>query len=1038
MKPKKLIISAFGPYANEVEIDFSQLGGKGLFLITGSTGAGKTTIFDAICFALYGRASGSNRTGEMMRSQFAPSDVRTFVRLTFIHKNREYTIERNPEYLRPKKRGTGTTTQPADASLILPLSDKIITGMNEVSDYVKSILGLDCNQFKQIAMIAQGDFLKLLLAGSDERGDIFRKIFNTSIYQSFQDRLKQMTKQKNEDRNKTLVKLSEGVNSIIPDDKFDDEWRMLKENYEYKSSEIIKFLSGLTNVQQDKLGQLKQEKSKLQEQYLQINKNLELAENNNRRIDDYNKAKKELNSLAAMRNDKIIQAERTEFAKLLQKKLVPEFNEYDKMKAEHELTKSEIKRKKEDIEKCQQQHKDAQQAVAQARLQEPKKEACKERAVKLSQQQESYDKLDALNGEITSFTSDVNKSKENLKALNKVKEDYTVKFRRAAEYIEANANAPAQLEQAKAELSENKKRKEDIQRLNKFVVDKNENRKRWRSLCQKLENQNNLCTTTAKNYESAESKFYMAQAGMLAMKLEEGKRCPVCGSIVHPFPAQQEPDVLTKTELDKLKGELEKYRTERTNLSSNIEALNSEVNVINGNINDYCLQLNIEAIDLPDLPKMLEQCNNKELKLNNEIKEFGNTIALLDKAKGQQKKAEDMLNSVTIQLQSAEIEKNRLEVSLDEKSKQYVQLKSQLEYSSKAELLAKVKALKNEADKIEREIEISKTAFEDVVKRLSVLEGENFQLIEKREQIHRKALEQAERIQLIMNELGLTGREDYEQRKMTETEIAQNEKALEKYSKNLARAERATEIYEKELKDIEYADIDEFKSSCEAVNIRYKKSEEKYISYHTAFENNKSNAERIRQAYKQLEKQTEICVMIKNLSDTANGSLAGKEKIAFEQYIQGAYFQQIIAQANVRLSRMSTQRYELVHKTQSTNGRKAGLELDVLDHYTNSIRSVKSLSGGESFKAALSMALGLSDVIQQQAGGIQIDAMFIDEGFGSLDDDSLNTAIAVLNQLTDGNRLVGIISHVSELKSSIDNKILVKSSPSGSSVRVMI
>lgn len=1038
MKPKKLIISAFGPYANEVEIDFSQLGGKGLFLITGSTGAGKTTIFDAICFALYGRASGSNRTGEMMRSQFAPSDVRTFVRLTFIHKNREYTIERNPEYLRPKKRGTGTTTQPADASLILPLSDKIITGMNEVSDYVKSILGLDCNQFKQIAMIAQGDFLKLLLAGSDERGDIFRKIFNTSIYQSFQDRLKQMTKQKNEDRNKTLVKLSEGVNSIIPDDKFDDEWRMLKENYEYKSSEIIKFLSGLTNVQQDKLGQLKQEKSKLQEQYLQINKNLELAENNNRRIDDYNKAKKELNSLAAMRNDKIIQAERTEFAKLLQKKLVPEFNEYDKMKAEHELTKSEIKRKKEDIEKCQQQHKDAQQAVAQARLQEPKKEACKERAVKLSQQQESYDKLDALNGEITSFTSDVNKSKENLKALNKVKEDYTVKFRRAAEYIEANANAPAQLEQAKAELSENKKRKEDIQRLNKFVVDKNENRKRWRSLCQKLENQNNLCTTTAKNYESAESKFYMAQAGMLAMKLEEGKRCPVCGSIVHPFPAQQEPDVLTKTELDKLKGELEKYRTERTNLSSNIEALNSEVNVINGNINDYCLQLNIEAIDLPDLSKMLEQCNNKELKLNNEIKEFENTIVLLDKAKEQQKKAEDMLNSVTIQLQSAEIEKNRLEVSLDEKSKQYVQLKSQLKYSSKAELLAKVKALKNEADKIEQEIEISKTAFEDVVKRLSVLEGENFQLIEKREQIHRKALEQAERIQLIMNELGLTGREDYEQRKMTETEIAQNEKALEKYNKNLARAERATEIYEKELKDIEYADIDELKSSCEAVNICCKKSEEKYISYHAAFENNKSNAERIQQAYKQLEKQTEICVMIKNLSDTANGSLAGKEKIAFEQYIQGAYFQQIIAQANVRLSRMSTQRYELVHKTQSTNGRKAGLELDVLDHYTNSIRSVKSLSGGESFKAALSMALGLSDVIQQQAGGIQIDAMFIDEGFGSLDDDSLNTAIAVLNQLTDGNRLVGIISHVSELKSSIDNKILVKSSPSGSSVRVMI
>lgn len=1038
MKPKKLIISAFGPYANEVEIDFSQLGGKGLFLITGSTGAGKTTIFDAICFALYGRASGSNRTGEMMRSQFAPSDVRTFVKLTFIHKNKEYTIERNPEYLRPKKRGTGTTTQPADASLILPLSDKIITGMNEVSDYVKSILGLDCNQFKQIAMIAQGDFLKLLLAGSDERGDIFRKIFNTSIYQSFQDKLKQMTKQKNEDRNETLFKLNESVNNIIPDDEFLDKWNTLKESYEYKSSEIIEFLSELTTVQQDKLEQLKQEKNQLQEQYLQIKKNLELAENNNRRIDDYNKAKKELNSLATMKNNKIIQAERTEFAKLLQKKLVPEFNEYDNMKAEHELAKSQLKKKKESIEKCQQQHKDAEQAVAQAKLQDPKKEYCKEQAVKLSQQQESYDKLDALNNEITTLASDVDKSEKFLINLNKDKNDCTDKLKKTVEYIEKNTNVPALLEQAKAELSENKKRKEDIQRLSKFVSDKNENRKKWRSLCQKLENQDNLCTITAKNYESAESKFYMAQAGMLAMKLEEGKRCPVCGSIVHPFPAQQEPDVLTKAELDKLKGELEKYRTERTNLSSNIEALNSEVNVINDNINDYCLQLNIEAIDLPDLPKVLEQCNNKEVKLNNEIKEFENTIVLLDRAKEQQRKTEDMLNFVTVQLQSAEIEKNRLEVSLDEKSKQYVQLKSQLEYCSKAELLSNVRALKNEADKIEKEIEISKAAFEDVVKKLSVLKGENSQLIEKREQIHRKALEQAEKIQLVMNELGLTGREDYEQRKMTETEIAQNEKDLENYNKNLARAERATEIYEKELKDIEYADINELKSSCEEVNIGCKKLEEKYISYHTVFKNNKSNAERIRQAYKHLEKQTEICVMIKNLSDTANGSLVGKEKIAFEQYIQGAYFQQIIAQANVRLSRMSNQRYELVHRTQSTNGRKAGLELDVLDHYTNSIRSVKSLSGGESFKASLSMALGLSDVIQKQAGGIQIDAMFIDEGFGSLDDDSLNTAIAVLNQLTDGNRLVGIISHVNELKSSIDSKILVKSSPSGSSVRVII
>lgn len=1037
MKPIKLIISAFGPYANEVEIDFSQLGGKGLFLITGNTGAGKTTIFDAICFALYGKASGSNRTGEMMRSQFAPSDVRTFVRLTFTHKNKEYTVERNPEYLRPKKRGTGTTTQPADASLILLSSDKPVTGMNEVSDYVKSILGLDCNQFKQIAMIAQGDFLKLLLAGSDERGDIFRKIFNTSVYQSFQDRLKQITKQKNEERNQTLFMLNKSVNDIVSDDEFVDEWNTLKESCEYKSSEIIEFLTEFITVQQNKLTQLEQKKTQLQEQYLQAKKNLELAENNNRRIDDYNKAKNEFNSLVAMKSKKNEQAERTAFAKLLQKKLVPEFNEYDKMKAEYDLAKSELKKKKEDIGKCQQQYKEAEQAVARAKLQEPKKENCKEQAVKLSQQQESYDKLDALNNEITTLTADVEKRKNQLNTLNKSKDDYTVKVKKTTEYIEANINAPTLLEQVKAELSANKKRKDDIQRLSKFSDDKNENRKKWRGLCKKLEKQDNLCTNTAKDYENAESKFYMAQAGMLALKLEDGKRCPVCGSIVHPFPAQQEPDVLTKTELDKLKVKLEKYRTERTNLSSNIEALNSEVNVINDNINDYCLQLNIEIRDLPDIPKMLEQCNNTEVQLNTKINQLENTLALLAKAKEQQKKAEDMLNAVTVQLQTAELKKSRFEVSLAEKSEQYSQLKSQLQYSSKAELLSKVKALKNEADKIEKEIETSKATLEDVVKELSSLEGENSQLAVKREQIHKKAVAQSEKIKAVMNELGLTSRKDYEQRKMIEFEIAESEKDLEKYNQDLAKAESRTELYEKELKGIEYADVAQLKANCDNVYNLSQKIEKSYITYHTIFKGNQTSAKSIEQSYKTLEKQTEVCIMFKNLSDTANGSLIGKEKIAFEQYIQGAYFQQIIAQANVRFSAMSAQRYELVHRTQSTNGRKAGLELDVIDHYTNSIRSVKSLSGGESFKASLSMALGLSDVIQQQAGGIQIDAMFVDEGFGSLDDESLNTAITVLNQLTDGNRLVGIISHVNELKASIDNKIIVKSSPFGSSVSVI-
>ncbi len=1037
MKPIKLTISAFGPYANEVEVDFSKLGGKGLFLITGNTGAGKTTIFDAICFALYGSASGSHRTGDMLRSQFAPVDVPTFVKLTFVHANKEYTITRNPEYQRKKKRGTGTTLQPADASLEMP-SGKVITGMGDVSDYVKDILGLDCTQFKQIAMIAQGDFLKLLLANSDERGRIFRKIFNTSIFLTLQERLNGMTKQKNIEKEQTLYILKSSVNNIAPDEALTDEWNILKESYEYKSKDISEFLDKLISTQQAKLTQLEENKLKMQEQYSQAKEKLTIAEKNNKSLDEYNQAKDKLNKLISIKDEKKQLSQRTEFAKLLQKRLVPEFNEYDKIKAEYESACEELKIKKLAIEGCSKQQKEAENAFNQSKQKEAQKEQYKAEAVRLAQQQESYDKLDSLNNEITVLSNSITKTTGNLNVLNKSKNDYTTKLKEILEFIDKSSNAPAMLEQLKSELAVNKNRKDDIQRLEKFYNDKTNNRKKWLELSKKLEKQDKLCLITAKDYENAESKFYMAQAGMLAQKLEDGKRCPVCGSIVHPFPAKQEPDVLTKSELDNLKSKLESYRNERTSLSSDIGALNSEVNIINSNINDYCTKLNMELTDLPDLPKMLLQCSSAEIQLNNKIKELENIVDSLNRAKLQQKKVEDMLNSATAQLQTTEVEKSKLEASQLEKSKQYIQLKSQLQYSSKAELLGKIKALKNEVNKIEKEIEDSKIQLDTVIKKLSTLQGESTQLIIKRDQAHKKAFVQAENIKIVMSELGISSRAEYEQSKMTELQIATNEKDLAEYKEELAKAKTSTAVYEKELKGVEYADITQLKASCNQIFEHSQKLEKSYIAYHTDFKTNQKNTSIIKQAYHTYEKQIEACTILKNLSDTANGSLIGKEKIAFEQYIQGAYFQQIIAQANIRLSAMTAERYELVHKTNSSNGRKAGLELDVLDHYTNSIRSVKSLSGGESFKASLSMALGLSDVIQQQAGGIQIDAMFVDEGFGSLDDESLNTAIKVLNQLTDGNRLVGIISHVNELKTSIDNKIIVKSSPFGSSVSVVV
>lgn len=895
MKPINLRISAFGPYKDEVNIDFTKLGENGIFLITGDTGAGKTSIFDAISFAIFGEVSGSNRPIQSIRSDFADINLDTYVELEFIHKNKKYKILRNPAYEKPKKKGEGFTKKSADASL--EYDDIVVSGIKNVDIKIEEILGINAKQFKQISMLAQGEFLKILFAESKERTEIFRKIFDTNIYNSIARKLKEKLKI-NEDELKELK------NSFITNTA-NILWE--KEKYINLDSKINEIdIDNVLKELEQELEENKEENTNIEEEITKQEKEIKVIEENiskqeelNLKIENY-------------------------------KQLLTKQNEYKKQEEEIEKLKNKI----------------AQNQKI--------REIIKPKADKVNNEKEIIKKLekdlDTIKRNIQIGNAKEKEHEKKVEIVNKIGE----KYKEYNNYLEI-----------KKELLE---KANIIKNIENLEITKNNYLKEYEQLEKEYKIINN-------EYLEKESEFFKEQVGIIAEKLEENKPCPVCGSITHPNIAKKSASVLSKEELEKIKENLEIKQNNKLKKQEECIKVNSQINIL------------IQEIGKESDNKLeLESAKNK-------LKEEFN----INKEK---------LISIeqTILKEYKSISNKNLDIT-------------KFEYDKfKDSIIDLINLEKNELVK-------SKTLQEE---KMNQLQESNLRLDKYTKEYFNELLK-----------LRFKNEEEYNKILLTNIEIENIQKNIEDFTRNVAINNTKISDLEKEAKGKSTKDLKIQKEKLMAYkNILIEKRKE-YVKVKGKLDNNMRIYKLLLENAKELKQKIKDFIIYDELSRTANGTLAGKKRIEFEQYVQATYFDMVILEANKRLAKMTENRYFLIRKEEPEKiSDKIGLDLEVKDNYNGKIRDVKSLSGGEAFKAALSLALGLSDVIQSYSGGIVVDTLFIDEGFGSLDTESREQAINTLSLLIDNNKLIGIISHVTELKERIDKKIIVTKTSDGSKIEI--
>ena len=975
MRPLNLTISAFGPYKDETFIDFTKLGEKGMYLITGDTGAGKTTIFDAICFALYGEPSGSSRDPRMFRCKYSDAKVPTYVELLFSYHGKEYRIRRNPEYERPALRGGGTTTQKADALLEFPDGREAVTKTSEVTKEVEKIIGLSKDQFTQIAMIAQGDFMKLLLSDTTERSKIFRQIFMTGRYQRLQEILKKEANKTEDDYKLKSAIATEKIAQIqVRSEDQEEQKRFLECS---KTDEIEAFIDDIDKEDKEDLKLFSKKESELRKSLADLNRSIGVATERKKSEDLLNKNKAAL----------------------------------EKAKPEYESAKEDLKNKAKDYKKS-----------------EPL-------AIMISSEKEnlsSYDKLDETQNSIL-------EAEKKLSALKKSKEELVNKAAELEKEYAAKKkdqqklkDVPARKIKAEEELGKIKNKGKDVQDI--VVAIKNEYPKEKEELLdlqKEYQDQAKKYELIQREYESKNRLFLDAQAGILAEGLSEGEPCPVCGSTVHPHLAVLKQEVPLQKDVDDAMNRAEKQRALMQKAVSRASAKKAEVNKLFDTIIDDIKSYinkgfiediedehkdNIEAIDNGDISRSEDKSiasdkgdvsrHEDKADISSNISNIAAILSDEEELRSSKEKYEIPAGlSDSLGLEFDSLKKDLKDVTAVIKS---LKEASDLLESLTAEIPAFEKSIK-EVSQMQNENALSSKELETTITGLKVREKELKKSLtyESKE----KALEHIKKLELEKEAIDKAYKDADAKARDCEKKVQDLTGQIAALSKNLAKGKSEN--------------LEELEERRSDLNKEYTDNNKLLSLVKNRIDNNKELKTKLLSLGTELETLEHEFTYKKIISQTANGNLSGKAKIMLETYIQRSFFDRIINRANVRFMTMSGGHYELVRRDEDNIKSQSGLELDVIDHYNGGTRSVRTLSGGESFMASLSLALGLSDEIQRSAGGIQLDTMFVDEGFGSLDDATLDQAISSLASLSEGNRLVGIISHVGELKERIDKQLVV-------------
>lgn len=924
MKPLKLTMSAFGSYAGKNVIDFTGQQ-QGIFLITGDTGAGKTTIFDAITYALYNQTSGGERNGNMMRSQYARPETETYVELEFLYRGQTYRVRRNPDYKITKTLKNGKIREqkvPHSVELTLPDGTVFPEKKNATDAKIIEILGLTADQFSQIVMIAQGDFLKLLYTKSDERKMIFSKLFRTDIYWKIQENLRRKSMEMDERIQENDRAFEQEKSRIIP----------LPESEELPLDELVERL-------RERLKDALKEQNLRRANVEELNKKITKYEEINKLFRSLEKIRQTGKELEARQAESKERRQQIENARKADKVLVAE--------QQNLRQQQEVEQSAQAIAKMTETLANDQEMFETLKTQQQEAEAKQKREAADIQK-----KMLALEQSFPSYEALQNARSEEQQAK-KVWEDLGKTSEESFHKKEAGIAA----------LKEQQKQQEQVVEQTK---------KNWE--------QTSLgASESAKHYEHMYEAFLKEQAGILAENLSAGCPCPVCGSTVHPDPAKLSDHAVTELEVEQAKKTRAAAEEKRDLAYAAFEAEKTEKQKL------------AQAVEKEEADFVLAQ-----------------TIA-----KQQRKEAEQ--NYVSLQKIAEQIREKLVYPSLAEAKKQYAAMQKALAAA-------------------EQEIERKRQKVSELAEAMNTLKGQKLAEEENQKTAKKLAAKTEKEYAKLLEKSGFVSEETYHLAILPERSRSKLEREEKEYESQCLRQQSEQKLLEKQVSGKTYTDTTELNEQLKAEKQALKEAEKTYMELHTAYENDRSvlqNCAVYLEKGKKLESEDQV---IKSLSKTANGRLSGSAKIDFETYIQRQYFKQIIHEANKRLLTMSNHQFILKLKEEANTGRKTneGLDLSVYSLVTDSERDVKTLSGGESFLAALAMALGLSDIVERSAGAIHPDMMFIDEGFGSLDAQSRQQAIEVLGELAGDSRMVGIISHVTELKEQIDRKLVVSRTDKGS------
>lgn len=875
MKPVKIVLSAFGPYAGVTEIDFSLLGETGLFLIAGDTGSGKTTIFDAISFALYGEAAGGKerRKSKSFRSDYAMPRTETYVEFTFTHRGETWVIRRNPEYMRPKRVGEGETKQEADAAMTCVESGEVIERLSDVNAKVQELLGLTQDQFTQTVMIAQGDFLKILNAPSDERKKLFQKLFNTGLYDEIRLKLQEMNGRCTRESDALNMQITIAARKITLPEDFPERERLQLYCSDPKYAEpLLEVLSRLIAQEKQAQTEAAAVRDNVDGQRMEATARLENAKAVNRQFSERRQCRGALDALLARQSDVDAQCRQLEGARKAQQLL----SAYTLLRS----TENRLSKQQQALEASKKGR-----AEAEAKLPEA--------GAQLAEAERHQGEADTLLQEARVLENAI----PTLKELGRQKK--------------AQGEWQARIARLTAES-----RKAD------------------------------------EAYTAAKDGYYLSQAGLLAATLETGRPCPVCGSTAHPAPARLAATAVTKEALDQ---------------------------------------------------------------------------------------AEDDRRRAETELQGASRQLARVETSI-ETARAHLASAHLSEAETEQTVRTRIRQLSDRAQRYRDEMDRRRKALHDLQLQLSESEGKVHSLCAQVDSLRGQTEEQRHQLEQGLAEQGFENLRDFELAIMSAPAMAELDRAIRAYNEDKKSLSDQIAQLEEKLTGQEPADIPALEAALRALEGEQRRADaaEKAVAQRILL--HEGAQEEIRSACQQRRKKEEGWAVIRDLYDCCSGKSgsARRAKLTFEAYVQQYHFKQVVAAANKRLTVLTDGMFTLRCREEASDRvHQSGLDLDVLDRSTGRWREVSTLSGGESFLASLALALGLSDVVQGQSGAIRMEAMFIDEGFGTLDENALRNSLRVLNDLADGKRLVGIISHVQDLEDKIEKQIVVSKTLKGSTVSIV-